>query len=248
MASQRHLKRSPITEAVIDLRSRVDSAFDVYRFRTLADQVNYPDVKPIHKFEFHLKHEEGKEPENRQVNRGLIGWRFTSADGKQVAQFRKDGFTFSRLAPYTDWDQVFSEASRLYRLYLECAQPEEVSRPAVRYINRLPLPENEVADFGPFLTAPPTFPTDHLVVLTGFLTRIELRDPASEILATIAQTIQSGGDSPGIVPVILDLDVYELRSFPPESQIILARFDALRRAKNSYFFSSITEKTASLFE
>jgi uncharacterized protein (TIGR04255 family) len=248
MATPRHLSRAPITEAVIDLRCRVDSAFDVNSFRNLETAIGYPVVKPIQLFEFHMKQEAGKEPENSQVNHVLIGWRFTSADGKQVAQLRKDGFTFSRLAPYTHWAEVFAEASRLYPLYLECAQPGEVTRPAVRYINRMPLPEAEVGDFSPFLTAPPTCPTDRQVVLNGFLTQVQVHDPVTGISATITQTIQSGGDSPGFVPVILDLDVYETRSFPPDAKTILARFDALRETKNSYFFSSITEKTAALFE
>lgn len=248
MATPRHLSRAPITEAVIDLRCRVDSAFDVNAFRGLESAIGYPTAKPIQLFEFHMKQEVGKEPENKQVNHGLIGWRFTSTDGKQVAQFRKDGFTFSRLAPYTHWDEVFAEASRLYQLYMECACPEEVTRPAVRYINRMPLPEAEVADFSPFLTAPPACPADRQVVLNGFLTQVQVQDPLTGISATITQTIQSGGESPGFVPVILDLDVYEARSFPPDSKTILARFDALRETKNRYFFSSITEKTASLFE
>jgi uncharacterized protein (TIGR04255 family) len=248
MATQRHLNRAPITEAVIDLRCRVDSSFDVNAFRALESVIGYPTVKPIQLFEFHMKQEEGKEPENRQVNHGLIGWRFTSADGKQVAQFRKDGFTFSRLAPYTHWNEVFTEASRLYQIYVDCSRPEEVTRPAVRYINRIPLPEKEVGDFSPFLTAPPTCPVDRQVVLNGFLTQVQVHDPLTGISATITQTIQSGGELPGFVPVILDLDVFEARSFPPDTETILARFDALRETKNRYFFSSITEKTATLFE
>ena len=195
-----------------------------------------------------MKQEAGKEPESKHLNHGLIGWRFTTADGKQVAQFRKDGFTFSRLAPYTYWEEVFAEASRLFLLYLAATNPEEVTRPAVRYINRMPFPETEVGDFSPFLTAPPVCPVDRQVVLNGFLTQVQVHDPLTGISATITQTIQSGGDSPDFVPVVLDLDVYETRSFPPDSKTILARFGALRETKNRYFFNSITEKTATLFE
>lgn len=248
MAAPRYLNRAPITEAVIDLRCRVDSTFDVNAFRSLESEIGYPTATPIKLFEFEMRQEAGKEPENTHVNHGLIGWRFASADGKQVGQFRKDGFTFSRLAPYTRWADVIAEASRLYRLYVESAQPEEVTRPAVRYINRMPLPEKEVGDFSPFLTAPPACPVDRQVVLNGFLTQVQVHDPLTGISATITQTIQAGGDIPGFVPVILDLDVYEARSFPPDAETILARFDALRETKNRYFFSSITEKAATLFE
>jgi uncharacterized protein (TIGR04255 family) len=247
MAQPRHLTRAPITEAVIDLRSRLDSGFDVSRFRTLKEDVGYDEPKEINVFEFGMHLQQGKNPESHQVNHGVIGWRFTSADGKQVVQFRKDGFTFSRLAPYTNWDEVFAEASRLYRLYAVVAAPEEVSRPAVRYINRLLFPEAEVSDFSPFLTAPPVFPRGEKVFLTGFLNQIQVQDPDSLICATIIQTVQNGATEPGQVPVILDLDVYEARSYPPTPEVVLPRFASLREAKNRYFFGSITDKAADLF-
>ena len=41
------------------------------------------------------------------------GYVFTSADGKQVVQYRLDGFTFSRLRPYTRWEEVFAEAQKV---------------------------------------------------------------------------------------------------------------------------------------
>lgn len=248
MAIPRYLSKAPITEAVIDLRCRLDSGFDLAVFRDLESAVGYTAPKPIQLFEFNMRQEAGKEPESGHVNHGLIGWRFTSSDGKQVTQFRKDGFTFSRLTPYTNWDEVFAEASRLYLIYSEAAMPEEVTRPAVRYINRIPLNESEVGDFSEFLTAPPAFPGDRQVLLKGFLTQVQVQDPATGISATITQTIQAGDNQPGVVPLILDLDIYESRGFPPDPKTILARFDALREAKNRYFFSSITEKTAKLFE
>lgn len=248
MAEPRHLARAPITEAVIDLRCRLDAAFDLEAFRALEAAIGYAAAKPIHLFEFKMRQEFGKEPETNQRNHGLIGWRFTSEDGKHVAQFRKDGFTFSRLAPYTNWNEVFEEATRLFLMYVEAANPQEFTRPAVRYINRLPLPEAEVGDFSSFLTAPPVFPGEGQILLHGFLTQVQVHDPATGIHATITQTIQSESATAGVVPVILDLDVYEARSFPPDPQTILERFGALREAKNRYFFSSITEKSAELFE
>jgi uncharacterized protein (TIGR04255 family) len=178
----------------------------------------------------------------------VIGLRFTSSDEKQVLQLRRDGFTFSRLAPYTDWEQVFAEATRLYRLYEGVARPQEVTRPAVRYINRMLFPEAEVGDFGPFLTVPPRFPSDGAVFLTGFFNRVQLQEPDSSIAATIIQTVQQTPPEPGTVPVILDIDVYEPRNFAPVPDVVLPRFAALRDAKNRYFFASITEKAAELFE
>src|SRR4029077_18354423 len=113
----------------------------------------------------------GKPPEQHVKDVGKIGYRFSAADGRQLVQFRLDGFTFSRLAPYTQWETVFEEASRLWRVYETAAPLEEVSRIAVRYINLLPLPASKVQDFSPFLTAPPPVPKDLNVLLRHFLSR-----------------------------------------------------------------------------
>jgi uncharacterized protein (TIGR04255 family) len=247
MAKPRHLTRAPITEAVIDLRCRLDSGFDLSQFQALQSAIGYGDPVGINLFEFGMLQQPGKYPEGCQVNHGIIGWRFTSGDEKNIVQFRKDGFTFSRLAPYTHWDEIFAEASRLYRLYVKIAEPEEVSRPAVRFINRLLFPEAEVGDFSPFLTAPPIFPHRDKAFVTGFLNQIQVHDPDYLICATITQMVQNGAAEPGQVPVILDLDVYEARSYSPMPEVVLPRFAALRQAKNKYFFESITERAVELF-
>ncbi len=38
-------------------------------------------------------------------------------DRLNVAQFRRDGFTFNRLRPYTKWEEIRPEALRLWQLY-----------------------------------------------------------------------------------------------------------------------------------
>ncbi len=249
MAIPRHLSHTPITEAVIDFRVRTSPELDAKAFANITEAVgaNYGPPKDVSLLEFGVRHSPGKQPESRQFDHGPIGSRYVSLDGKQIAQFRKTGFTFSRLAPYTRWEDMFAEAGRLYRIYVQTAQPEEVTRIAVRFINRLALPEQEVGDFSPFLTAVPPFPKDIPAVLTGFLTRVQVRDPQTMISGTVTQTIQQGSHEPGKIPVILDLDIYEAGSKSPDPGVVLPRFEALRVLKNRYFFASITEATADLY-
>jgi uncharacterized protein (TIGR04255 family) len=247
MAKPRYLKHAPIIEAVIDFRAKLSPNFDVSAFKQLRDAVGYGEPRDIRIYEFKIHHKEGETPETHHDG-GQIGVRFDSADGKQIVQFQKVGFFFSRLEPYTDWETVFAEASRLYRLYVQLAQPEEINRIAVRYINRLPLPTSEVGDFSPFLTAPPPFPTEIDAFMIGFLTQVQVKDPRTSIQATVSQTIQPSSDEPGKVPVILDLDVFEVGRWDPDPNSILEQFSALRALKNRYFFASITERTAELFE
>jgi uncharacterized protein (TIGR04255 family) len=43
-----------------------------------------------------------------------------------VAQFRRDGFTVNRLAPYTGWQRLKALATELLPLFLEHARPERM--------------------------------------------------------------------------------------------------------------------------
>jgi len=144
MAKERHLSRAPIVEAVFDVRAKTLTGFDVEKFSEAHGEVaaEYPQKEAMNQFEFGVRHRPGKTPEQHFTELGDLGYRFTSEDKLQIVQFRSDGFTFSRLAPYTKWDHVFQEASRLWKIYERITPLEEATRIAVRYINRLPFPKD----------------------------------------------------------------------------------------------------------
>lgn len=248
MAAPTHLTHAPIIEAVIDLRVRTAPELNVQSFAQLKLGEQYGEPKSINLFEFGLQQLPGEPLESKGVTHGCIGYRYESLDNKHIVQFRKDGFTFSRLAPYTRWEEVFAEASRLYRLFAEIGLVEEVTRVATRYINRLLLPHEEAKDLSVFLTAPPPLPWGISTHLTGFLTQIQFQDVETQLSGTVTQTVQQGVQEPGKIPVILDLEVFELKTSSPEPDQVLERFADLRKVKNQYFFASITDRTVALYK
>jgi uncharacterized protein (TIGR04255 family) len=250
MAQPTHLTNAPLVEAVIDLRTRMPAEFNVEVFAGLRERFDreYKEPQPLTQMQLTFQAEVGVPPKSKIVHQGLTGFRYESSDGKRIAQFQKDGFTFSHLAPYTNWEQFFSEAARLYQIYFEVGHPEEVTCVAVRYINRLLLPESEVMDLTPFLTAPPRNLKGTRAVLTGFLTQIQILDPGTGVAARITQTIQPSGATPGQIPIILDIDVFEETSRLADPDAALHRFGILRDLKNDYFFESITEKVVEMYK
>jgi uncharacterized protein (TIGR04255 family) len=251
MAAPTHLRNAPITEAVIDLRVRTSVDLDVQRFAELRLKLGqqYSSAKAITLFELGIQQPQPGAPlEGRGVLHGCIGYRYESLDGKYIAQFRRDGFTFSRLAPYTKWEEIFTEASRLYRFFVEVGSVEEVTRVATRYINRLWLPQPEAKNLSLFLTTPPRIPPKVSARLTGFLTQIQFQDLETQISGTITQTVQPAVGSLNKISVILDLDAFELKTSSPEPDQVLERFADLRSVKNKYFFASITDKTVALYK
>ena len=243
-----HLSKAPIIEAVIDLRAALAPTFNVEKLQEAHATIrqDYPQMKTQRSWLGQMMQTAGNPPKQGIRDLGVTGYAFSSADAKYVAQFRRDGFSFSRLAPYTSWEDVFGRAATLWKLFCELSQPIEVSRMAVRTINRilLPLP---VTDLSKYLTAPPSVPPGTPNELLGFLTQLFVTDRATNIASNIIQTVGQGPRETH-VPIILDTDVYLERPFQAADNALLKQFDALRHMKNLIFFKSLTLEIIETFK
>ena len=245
MARQRHLRNAPLIEAIVDFRASLPAGFEPEEFLGLSKElsVQYPKNEARRVITGSFGIEAGKPmvqtPEDR-----IHGYVYKSEDEKNLAQFRIDGFTFSRLKPYTKWEAVLSEAKRLWEIYCSKSLPEAVTRIAVRYINRLDLPL-PIVDFGQYLTAPPRIPDALPQGVVEFFNRIVIRE--ADMLANVIQTLRHSqkGDH---VEIIFDIDVYKKLGAGFDMNGIWAIFEQFRVFKNRIFFESITEETARLYE
>lgn len=191
-----HLSKAPIVEAVIDFRVKLPSDFKLEVFHPLRGRLaeDYPNVEEQQIIEQMVIQEPGQVAEVSTRLSGIHGHRLLSKDGRNVAQLRRDGFTFSRLNPYTNWEDVFGEAWRLWGRYAETAKPAEVSRIAVRYINRmlLPLPFSDPREY---LNAPPVIAEGWPSNMRTFLSRIVLHEPENAISLNVIQALEP--EAPG---------------------------------------------------
>lgn len=245
-----HLSRAPIVEAVIDFRAKLPAAFKLEEFQSLRERLaeDYPGFEQQHVFEQVIRQEAGQVMEFSTRVPVIHGYRLLSKDGKNVAQFRRDGFTFSRLNPYTEWQKVFEEAWRLWRMYCQSAKPLEISRLAVRYINRLRLPTS-FTDPSQYLNAPPLIAEGWPSIMRTFLSRIVVYEPDSGISVNVIQALDPQGPSDQTtVGLLFDVDAYQDLSLSAEDATIKERFDRLRDMKNRVFFSGLTPKAIELFK
>lgn len=248
MARERYLKNAPIVEAIIDFRVRLPVGFNPEEFSSLRKELSrkYPKIEKgqLITGSIEIKADKPIVKVEPAEDKGIQGYRFTSRDGKEVAQFRIDGFTFSRLHPYTKWEQVLDEAKRLWELYSLKASPQVVERIAVRYINRLdiPLPLRDLEDY---LTASPVLPKTLPQKLSQFLIRLVVHE--EDLVAGIIQTLVKS-PKPEHLGIILDIDVFKENVGGISDENIWPTMDRLRALKNRIFFKLITEETARLFE
>jgi len=241
-----HLSRAPIVEAVIDFRVLSREGIAPDQFSNLGSRIGdqYEAPSPLRRFEARFGVERGRSMATTQTE-AYLGWLYQSRRNATVAQFRVDGFTFSKLEPYTRWEAVFGEARRLWSIYVQVAQPREVSRLAVRYINRLRFPAPVELD--QYLSAPPVLPEPIPQTVREFLTRVVVYAPDRDVSAIVIQALEGPLD-PTAIQVLLDIDAFREPALPAQDPALLQGFEQLRELKNQVFFASLTERTVEMYE
>lgn len=241
-AKPRHLSRAPITEALIDIRLILPKETRTLVYLEALDAHFggvYTDRKNIKEIQYKVQFDR---PELDEKTSTQFGFRYTNAENTQVIQATINGFTFSRLPPYEDWERLKEEAKRTWAIYSNHVRPETITRVAVRYINRLVLPGGSV-DLDHYLRYVAKVPKVLPQVLGAYFSRIVVPDQQGQRTAIITQ---SSPPNPEEVSPILDIDVFMERVFSDEEEVWGA-IDQLREFKNQIFFDCITEKTAKLF-
>lgn len=244
-----HYKKAPITEALIDIRVEPPS------------DLRFEDLQAFKK---HVSSDYPRD-ETRSLAQGIIqfgpslqasatqkpwGLVFRNASNNQVVQVRLDGFTFSRLEPYEDFDHLRDEAKRLWDVYRELTRPKQVTRVAVRYINQLNIPTGTGAKIEPedYLN---TFPRisekipSELRDFGPFLMNLHIHQPDLKGLLVFNEAM-TPPKIPETISIVLDFDLFVENPPITNEQELWAFFDKLRERKNLYFEACITDKTREL--
>lgn len=247
MARQRHLSRAPITEALIDIRvsPRGDLSFAALQQALDSSEFGYYTKGPITQISGQIEFKISEPTTSAATQQ--VGMRFHSRDEKFVAQCQINGFTLSRLPPYENWDNLTSEASRIWRYYADHLSPKGVTRIATRFINNLRLPMQTGASYQMFLNKFVDLPQEAPQAVETFFQRFQLLDTETGDRVILTLTL-GGGSAEGILPVILDVDAFATADLAPSAREMWAILERLRELKNRCFFGTLTEQAAELYE
>ena len=239
--------KAPITEAIIELRADPRADLLIDDLQTLRSGLSqpYPNVTPTFEAMGRVEAQPGASASASAAHE-QNGLRFVTPDGESICQFRKSGVAFSRLAPYESWEPFRDEARRLWTMCRESVQPGRITRLAVRYINRIDIPEQMVDLKDYFRTSPEVSP-DLPQNLAGFF--MQIRIPQEDIGAQVLinQTIISPACE-GVVSVVLDLDLLRTENIAEDEKGIWTYFETLHARKNEIFEACITDRTRNLFD
>lgn len=246
------MDKAPIVEAVIEIR--VDSV-GVWEESSVREQIipmlpDYPTVKSQTEVSSEMQvklDQKAAQPKAFTQETRWYGLQFYSSDKKHIAHFSRNKFSFSRLEPYQNWEQLYGEAIRLWLFYKELTNSKDAPRVGLRYINRIQLPpggnirlENYIVRF----PEPPKGVNSYPVA--EFFHRETNLVPDYPYAVKITRALQHSKEDAAI---ILDID-----AFTSQGAISLAQDDLektlleLRWVKNKFFFGSITKKSLESFK
>jgi len=241
---------APIIEAVVDIDCDLPTGVDHQALRTAAGDAlreRYPKFRQ-QLIQQHVFKQEGGQPPEMQISQGQGAMQFLAEDEKQLVQFRPNGFSFNRLAPYGSLDEYFPEIEATWKTFLELARPVVIRKIGIRMINRILLPmDGGRVELGRFLEMPPRLPeTGSPLMFLGFLDQQTALDPSTQNHANIVKTAEPHqGDQ---LPIILDIEVFHpLQTSPTDWQPIRDRLDSLRSLKNRIFRNTLTPQCLNLF-
>ncbi|MCL5020644.1 MAG: TIGR04255 family protein, partial [Bacteroidetes bacterium] len=141
-----HLRKAPIAEAVIEVRGPIGVEWNeeavLIGMSQLGDR--YPVHHSLQGFQGQWQLKPGSEPRMETKDLGSRGLRFQSQDGLDVPLLTADLFSFSRLQPYQTWDTFVSGAIKVWKIYKQLLQQNDITRLGVRFINRIPFSEEKV--------------------------------------------------------------------------------------------------------
>ena len=244
------LSSAPIIEAVVDIDCDMPPSLDLDALDAVAKH-SLGDRYPVARRRLANEHliagvDTGAvSVTSRQALQAL---QYLAADERQIVQWRPNGFSFNRLAPYGRLDDYLPEIERNWKDFAAIAKPVLCRTVRLRYINRLALPtKGGQVELNDYLRVAPRSADDRRFTFAGFLSQQSMIDnvTGSHVNVVMATQPQTQGDT---LPVIFDIEVLQmLLSEPGDWPALSVKIAELRALKNLVFEQSLTESCLNLY-
>jgi uncharacterized protein (TIGR04255 family) len=241
---RRRYARPPVLEAVIDIHTAGEPEIGVLSALHKGEEERYPSRESLMSASMEIDATIG---EAVVATQELIGYRWLSGDKSEVAQVRRNGFGFSQLQPYSSWENSKAEGRRVWERYREATGAIQVSRIAVRYINRIDIPKSAIGQIQDALKVYPQIPDGIPRRMSRFVMQIELPQPDIDKCVVILNMGRVPAAVPNMFSILLDLDVNQRVDLPAEGEAIWEALEILHARENLVFESCITDRTREIF-
>ena len=229
----------PVTEAVIEFRFKPKPGFSVEDIDRCTEQVFGTNLgrQILRDVESQIFVADSKY-ETQATN---IGFKLQCESSNTVLQLRLDRLVYSKLAPYTTWEEFSSDALKYWIGYRDVAEPESMQRLGIRYINRF-KPETTALDPAEFLTMRIAWNEKELgEQFSAWEVRLGLPFQQQHCTAMLYNSVGREG-------ILLDIDVYRTASLPRPTEPLEPVLSELKEIERRVFESCITDAARELFK
>lgn len=248
-----HYRRAPIIEATISLGTVPPTNLTAESLIEIHDSVKerYPNVVEEYFYAGEVSVPAIGEPPEHEDTHGHIGYSFSDLNQQRTLRVTVDGFDFSIGQPYDRWQPFRDEALELWEIFKGVSGAMEISRVALRYINRIDIPNTGLARmedyFKVYLEIPEGWPGG--TSLTNFFVQFRVPQPDLDCDLVVNHAPVPSPES-NMVSVMLDFELFKEFYAPPlqisEDAEAWQLLEKLRKRKNDVFNASITEEAKEL--
>jgi uncharacterized protein (TIGR04255 family) len=246
MPEIRHLSKAPITEAAINFQVDASQQWDAETVRDALGRrwANCPQVQELRPVRVQIQIAPAgpvAQPALAPAGPQLPIQGFIFRGQTAIYQARRDGFTFTRLAPYQNWNSLISDAFDGWDAFQELLRPRELHAVSIRFLNRLQF---DLPEFSPsrYFTVPPKTPPNLQWRLHGFHEQAVYAPPDSPCLVTVQTMPAFVADPANEIAFVLTIEVILTQSLPALGRPLDSVLSEMHALKNDAFFNLLTEE------
>ena len=230
-------KNPPVIEAVIEIRFSPKATLKSERIADYIDRkiAGFQTIESLRTIESKIDAKKGLQ----STTTDELGFKLSGHSDSVVLQLRKNGFVFSKLAPYQKWENFRDVAFEYWVDFSRFVMARSYDRVGLRYINAISIGRSRF-DLEDYVTAHPVWDPrigddlNQCSMSVGF--------PFPKQRANAKLLMEPRGDK-----IILDIDVYRSDQLPRTPAPAKRVFDQLKLIERKIFESSITDKARELF-
>src|SRR5207248_752209 len=132
--------------------------------------------------------------------------------------------------PYESWEKFRNDARHVWEIYKDICKPVDMTRVAIRFINRLDLPGSGV-ELKDYLRTVPEVAPDLPQGLSGFFMQLQIPQEDLNCMLIINETFVPS-NHPNLVSVMLDFELFCNRIWRSDDEEVWHFLEKLRYRKN----------------
>lgn len=235
------LKNPPIKEAAFDIRYEVKDKVEIAKLKEFCDGLheNYSELASSYSVGVDVS----SIPNKIESTARKDGFRLLNKNGRFVLLIKEDSFTVILLKPYSSFEDLKNELDTYFNQFRDFFGDVVITRIGLRYVNEICFKLELDATIDDYIKIHPVFPSNPFSGIVGYSVRLLSNSKDDEFRSIIRVNFDPKRESDDEYRIIFDIDAFKIGEINNLDDVA----QKLDDYKNKIFFSSIGEKSKSLF-